>query len=64
MVLWEELSPAQQARIIGLLHDRVDIGAGGADVRVRLEGLAMLARGLTAPPELAKASAGAMPRRC
>ena len=37
--LWEELFPAEQARIIHLLVDRVDIGPGGADVRLKLEGL-------------------------
>ena len=47
--LWEELSPAEQARIIHLLLDRVDIGAGGADVRLRLDGLASLVRDLGAP---------------
>jgi hypothetical protein len=48
--LWEELFPAEQARIIRLLVDRVDIGIGGADVRLKLEGLASLARDLAAPP--------------
>ena len=47
--LWEELFPAEQARIIRLLVDRVDIGVGGADVRLKLEGLASLARDLAAP---------------
>jgi hypothetical protein len=46
--LWEELFPAEQAHIIHLLVDRVDIGPGGADVRLRLEGLASLARDLRA----------------
>ena len=48
--LWEELFPAEQARIIRLLVDRVDIGAGGADGRLKLEGLASLARDLATPP--------------
>ena len=48
--LWEELFPAEQARIIHLLIDRVDIGADGADVRLKLEGLATLARHLEASP--------------
>jgi hypothetical protein len=48
--LWDELFPAEQARIIRLLVDRVDIGAGGADVRLKLEGLGSLARDLAAPP--------------
>ena len=48
--LWEELFPAEQARIIRLLVDRVDVGVGGADVRLELEGLASLARDLAATP--------------
>jgi hypothetical protein len=55
--LWDELFPAEQARIIRLLVDRVDIGAGGADVRLKLEGLGSLARDLAAPAELARAAA-------
>jgi hypothetical protein len=56
--LWEELFPAEQARIIRLLVDRVDIGPGGADVRLKLEGLASLARDLGASPaEAAQAAA-------
>jgi hypothetical protein len=35
---------AQLARSIHLLVGRVDIGASGADVRLKLEGLANLAR--------------------
>jgi len=44
-----ELFPAEQARIIHLLVDRMDIGAGGADVRLKLDGLASLVRDLGAP---------------
>ena len=55
--LWEELFPAEQARIIHLLVDRVDVGADGADVRLRLDGLASLVRDLGAPAEPAKAVA-------
>jgi hypothetical protein len=55
--LWEELFPAEQARIIHLLVDRVDIGIGGADVRLKLEGLGSLARDLAAPAEAARAAA-------
>jgi hypothetical protein len=47
--LWEEFSPAKQARIIHLLVDRVDIGTDGADVRLKLDGLASLVRDLGAP---------------
>ncbi len=46
--LWEELFPVEQARIIHLLVDRVEIGASGATVRLRLEGLASLVRDLGA----------------
>ncbi len=47
--LWEELFPAEQARIIRLLVDRVDVGSDGADVRLKLDGLASLVRDLGAP---------------
>jgi site-specific DNA recombinase len=44
--LWDELFPAEQARIVTLLVERVDIDAEGLDVRLRLDGLAGLAREL------------------
>lgn len=40
--LWDELFPAEQARIVQLLVDRVDIGLGGLDVRLRVDGLSSL----------------------
>jgi DNA invertase Pin-like site-specific DNA recombinase len=46
--LWDELFPVEQARIIHLLVDRVEIRASGATVRLRLEGLANLVRDLGA----------------
>jgi site-specific DNA recombinase len=42
--LWDELFPAEQARIFGLLVERVDIGMGGLNVRLRVDGLGELAR--------------------
>ena len=33
-----------------ILVDRVDLGTGGADVRLKLEGLASLVRDLATPP--------------
>jgi site-specific DNA recombinase len=42
--LWEELFSAEQARIVQLLVERVDIGIAGLDVRLRLDGLISLAR--------------------
>jgi len=41
--LWDELFPAEQARIVMLLVERVDIGAEGLSVRLRRDGLAGLA---------------------
>ena len=42
--LWDELFPAEQARIVGLLIERVDIGTDGLNVRLRMDGLTGLAR--------------------
>ena len=42
--LWDELFPAEQARIVALLVERVDIGIDGMNVRLRIDGLAGLAR--------------------
>ena len=46
--LWDELFPAEQARIAALLVERVEIGAAGLNVRLRMDGLAALAREITA----------------
>jgi DNA invertase Pin-like site-specific DNA recombinase len=40
--LWDELFPAEQARIVQLLVERVDVGQGGVDIRLRIDGLARL----------------------
>ena len=48
--LWDELFPAEQARIVRLLVDRVEIGEEGADVRLRMDGLAGLVREMRARP--------------
>ena len=40
--LWDELFPAEQARIVRLLIERVDITPGGIAVRLRAEGLRTL----------------------
>jgi len=42
--LWDELLPAEQARIIQLLVDRVDVAEHGARIRLRTEGLTSLVR--------------------
>jgi acyl-CoA reductase-like NAD-dependent aldehyde dehydrogenase len=44
--LWDELFPAEQARIVRLLVDQVDVRAEGAAVRLRLDGLGSLVRDL------------------
>ncbi|GGC63733.1 hypothetical protein GCM10011504_47440 [Siccirubricoccus deserti] len=46
--LWGELFPAEQARIVRALVERVVAGPAGADIRLRVEGLAGLVRDLTA----------------
>jgi site-specific DNA recombinase len=40
--LWDELFPAEQARIVQLLVERVDVGTDGADIRLRTQGLTSL----------------------
>ncbi len=55
--LWDELFPTEQARIVRLLVDRVDVYVGGIDVRLRVEGLVHIARDLEAASlESAKAA--------
>jgi DNA invertase Pin-like site-specific DNA recombinase len=45
--LWDELFPAEQARIVQLLIDRVDVHEEGVDVRFRMNGICALARETT-----------------
>ena len=42
--LWDELFPAEQARIVQLLVERVDVGIDGVDLRLRVDGLTGLVR--------------------
>jgi DNA invertase Pin-like site-specific DNA recombinase len=44
--LWDELFPAEQARIVRLLVERVQISPTGADIQLRVEGLTSLAHDL------------------
>ncbi|TYO91162.1 recombinase [Oceanicella actignis] len=46
--LWDELFPAEQARIVALLIERIDIGTEGLDIRLRVDGLRGLARKMLA----------------
>ncbi len=41
--LWDELFPAEQARIVQPLVERIDVGEHGFDLRLRIDGLANLA---------------------
>src|SRR3982074_3468424 len=47
--LWNELFPAEQARIVELLVDRVDLQPDGLDLRLRVEGLTSLCAELRGP---------------
>ncbi|WCE71544.1 recombinase family protein [Sulfitobacter faviae] len=49
--LWDELFPAEQARIIALAVERVDIGTDAINVRMRVDGLAELAQELQCSAE-------------
>jgi site-specific DNA recombinase len=40
--VWGELFPADQARIVQLLVERVDVQEDALEVRIRVEGLASL----------------------
>ncbi|WP_333673415.1 hypothetical protein [Elioraea tepidiphila] len=44
--LWDELFPAEQQRIVRSLVERVTVGLDGAEIRLRVEGLASLVRDL------------------
>jgi hypothetical protein len=46
--LWDELFPAEHARIVQLLVERVDVSPDGADIRLRTEGLTNLVADLRA----------------
>lgn len=46
--LWDELFPAEQARIVQLLVERVDVSLDGAYIRLRTEGLTNLVADLRA----------------
>jgi hypothetical protein len=46
--LWNELFPAEQARIVQLLVERVDVSLDGVDICLRTEGLAKLVTDLRA----------------
>jgi len=47
-VVWDELFPAEQARLLQLLVERVSISPDGADLRLRAEGLASIVADIAA----------------
>jgi len=47
--LWNELFPAEQARIVRLLVERVEVGVDGVDIRLKVDGLTSLVRDLSEP---------------
>ena len=55
--LWDELFPAEQARIVQLLVERVEVGPDGADIRLRVAGLTSLMRELSGPASEAQRAA-------
>ena len=44
--LWDELFPAEQARIVQLLVVRIDLDQDGLAVRLRVQGLAYMVRNM------------------
>ncbi len=55
--VWDNLFPAEQARIVGLLVERVEVSPDGLEVRIRGEGLRSLVAELTAQSADAKEAA-------
>jgi len=54
--LWDELFPAEQARIVQLLVERVEVGVAGLKVRLRVQGIARMVQdlaGIAATPRRA-----------
>jgi site-specific DNA recombinase len=51
--LWDELFPAEQARIVQLLVERVDVQEDGIEIRLRVDGLASVAEDFKSDREAA-----------
>jgi site-specific DNA recombinase len=51
--LWDELFPAEQARIVQLLVERVEVHEDGIEIRFRVDGLASLAEDFKSDREAA-----------
>ena len=48
--IWDELFPAEQERIVRLLVERVVVSEAGAEITLKLDGIAGLAQDLMARP--------------
>ena len=46
--VWDQLFPAEQERIVRFLVERVTVSEAGAQIKLNLDGLAALARDITA----------------
>jgi DNA invertase Pin-like site-specific DNA recombinase len=55
--IWSELFPAEQARIVQLLVERVDLSQNGAEITLNVEGLASILQDLRAAIDRTKAAA-------
>jgi site-specific DNA recombinase len=55
--LWDELFPAEQARVVQLLVDRVDVGVDDLNIHLRTQGLAHTFRDLAGLTERQRAAA-------
>lgn len=54
--LWNELFPAEQARIVELLVERADLGSDSLEISLRVDGLTSLTAQLTTTPNLLQAA--------
>jgi site-specific DNA recombinase len=54
--LWDELFPAEQARIVQLLVERVEVGVDGISIALRTDGLASVVQDLRRPDTLGRAA--------
>ncbi|HEV7253604.1 MAG TPA: recombinase family protein [Mesorhizobium sp.] len=54
--LWDELFPAEQARIVQLLVSRVDVSTSGVTVHLRTDGMATLVADLNGRPDQRRAA--------
>ena len=56
-LLWDDLFPAEQTRVVQLLVQRIDVGLDGLDIRLRVEGLAHMVRDLAGIASTARKAA-------